>query len=292
MTLDRFVQLVVVVTLVEMMITTGLGVTLSELFRVASNFRLVSSAFIANYLCVPAAAVFLLYLIPSSPTVTAGFLILAVCPGGPYGPPFTMFAKGNFAAAVSLMVLLACSSTIIAPLMLSVLLPMMTGDQPLQINSRAMIITLLATQVLPLSIGLGMRHKWPVLAERLLLPAQNVSKVMNLFSTGLILYAQFHTLVAIRPIGFAGMIALLLVSFAAGWLAGAPAGDNRKSMTLITSLRNVAVSLVIATSAFPGTTAATAVLAYALFEITGALLLAIWWGRRAQSISEKVSPVP
>ena len=281
MTLDQMVRLVIVITLFEMMITTGLGVTVSQLIKVATNFRLIGSAFLANYVCVPVAAIGLLLLIPSSPTVTAGFLILAVCPGGPYGPPFTMFARGNVPAAVSLMVLLAGSSAVIAPLLLSMLLPLMTGDQPLQIDTFKMVVTLLATQALPLCIGLGIRHRWPVLAGRIEVPAQNISKVLNVFSSGLILFAQFHTLVAIRPLAFAGMFALLLTSFAAGWLAGAPAGDNRKSMTLVTSLRNVAVSLVIATSAFPGTTASTAVIAYALIEITGSLLLSIWWGRRS-----------
>ena len=281
MTLDQMVRLVIVITLFEMMITTGLGVTVSQLIKVATNFRLIGSAFLANYVCVPVAAIGLLLLIPSSPTVTAGFLILAVCPGGPYGPPFTMFARGNVPAAVSLMVVLAGSSAVIAPLLLSMLLPLMTGDQPLQIDTFKMVVTLLATQALPLCIGLGIRHRWPVLAGRIEVPAQNISKVLNVFSSGLILFAQFHTLVAIRPLAFAGMFALLLTSFAAGWLAGAPAGDNRKSMTLVTSLRNVAVSLVIATSAFPGTTASTAVIAYALIEITGSLLLSIWWGRRS-----------
>ncbi len=279
MTLAQLMQIVVAITLIEMMITTGLKVTYSQLTAVATNWRLVGWAFLANYLCVPAAAVGLLLMFPTSPSVTAGFLILAVCPGGPYGPPFTMFARGNIAAAVGVMVLLAASSALLAPFLLASLLPLMTGDEPLQVNSIKLVITLLATQLLPLCVGLGIRHWWSPLADKLEKPAELTSKLLNVFSTGLVLFAQFHTLSGIRPIVFAGMLALLLFSFAAGWLAGGPAGDKRRSMTLVTSLRNVAVSLVIATSAFPGTSATTAVVAYALVEITGALLLAIWWGR-------------
>lgn len=280
MKLDQWIQIVVVATLVEMMMTTGLGVTLAQLANVVTNWKLVGAAAVANYVYVPLAAVGLLWLAQPSPPVVAGFLILAVCPGSPYGPPFTQFARGNVAAAVGVMVLLAGSSALIAPLLLSFLLPLLTGNQPLHVNSLEMVITLLVTQFLPLCLGMGIRHRWPKLAGRLEIPAQNISKVMNLFSTGLILFAQFPTLLAIRPIAFAGMLVLLLISFAAGWLAGGSAGDYRKSMTLVTSLRNVAVSLVIAASAFPGTSAMSAVVAYALVEITGALVLAIWWGRR------------
>ena len=64
---------------------------------------------------------------------------------------------------------------------------------------------------------------------------------------------------------------------------GGPGGDNRKAMTLTTALRNVGVGLVIATGNFADTPAVTATLAYGLFEIVGTMLLAFWWGRRAQA---------
>jgi BASS family bile acid:Na+ symporter len=280
MTLDQLFQIIMAITLIEMMVAIGLGVTFSQLYAVTTNWRLVVSALVANYVCVPAAAVGLLLLFQAPPAVTAGLLILAVCPGAPYGPPFTTIARGNIAAAVGLMVLLAGSSAVIAPLLLGFLLPLMTGSELLQINSARMVGTLLVTQLLPLCAGLCIRHWWPNLADKLERPAEVVSKFLNLFAAGLILFAQFQTLAGIRPMAFVGMLALLLVSLAAGWLAGAPGADGRRAMTLMTSLRNVAVSLVIGTSAFPGTPVVTTVLAYALIEISGSLLLAIWWGRR------------
>jgi BASS family bile acid:Na+ symporter len=77
------------------------------------------------------------------------------------------------------------------------------------------------------------------------------------------------------------MCALLIASLAAGWLLGGPGRENRKAMTLTTSLRNVGVGLVIATGSFPGTPALTATLAYGLIEIFGSLLLALWWDHAA-----------
>ncbi len=91
---------------------------------------------------------------------------------------------------------------------------------------------------------------------------------------GLILFAQFHLLLEIRPRGLLGMLALLIASWIAGYLLGGPASETRKAMTLTTALRNVGVGLVIATGSFPGTPAITAVLAYGILEILGSLLLA------------------
>src|SRR5438270_13242506 len=122
MSVDRLINVLVTVTLIEMMAAIGLGVTLADLAGVTRNWRLLARAGLANYVCVPAATVGLLLLFDAPPLVAAGFLILAVCPGAPYGPPFTAIAKGNLAVAVGLMVILAGASAVIAPVLLHYLL--------------------------------------------------------------------------------------------------------------------------------------------------------------------------
>jgi BASS family bile acid:Na+ symporter len=118
MTLDQLTKALVTITLIEMMMATGLGVTFGDLAGVARDWRLVARAGLANYVCVPAVTVGLLLLFDPHPMVAAGFLILAVCPGAPYGPPFAAIAKGNLAIAIGLMVILAGSSALIAPILL------------------------------------------------------------------------------------------------------------------------------------------------------------------------------
>lgn len=54
---------------------------------------------------------------------------------------------------------------------------------------------------------------------------------------------------------------------------------NRKAMAITTSIRNVGVGLVIATSSFPGTAAVTATLAFALFQSLVMALVALGWGK-------------
>jgi hypothetical protein len=100
--------------------------------------------------------------------------------------------------------------------------------------------------------------------------------------TAVILVVQGHLLAHIRLSSFVGMLALLVVSLAAGWLLGGPGSDNRKTLALTTSLRNVGVSLVIATGdIFAGTPAGPTVMVYGWVEIFGSLALALAWGRHA-----------
>jgi BASS family bile acid:Na+ symporter len=80
--------------------------------------------------------------------------------------------------------------------------------------------------------------------------------------------------------GFAGMLILLAASLVTGWLAGGPGRDDRRTMALTTSLRNVGLGLVIVTGNFAGTPAVSAALAYGIVEVLGSLMVALWWARQ------------
>jgi BASS family bile acid:Na+ symporter len=284
MTLDQLIGLLSSVTLFELMVTSGLGVTFADFVGIARNWRLVCQATLANYVCVPAAAVGLLLLfrphtqVPADfPLIAAGFLIAAVCPGAPYGPPFTGLARGNVVVAVGLMALLAGSSALLAPVLLHLLLPL-TSPEPLQVDVGKMLGTLMLTQLLPLCLGLAVRQWRPILAETLKKPARRLSLVLNLLLLSVILSVQFGILIRIPLRAYLGMFALVMLSVAAGWLLGGPGSGNRTAMALATSVRNVGVSLVIATGSFPGTPAVTATTAFALFQTIVLALVALGWG--------------
>ena len=86
--------------------------------------------------------------------------------------------------------------------------------------------------------------------------------VLNVATLALILTVQFDMLVGIPIRAFAGMSALVFAGLAAGWLLGGPAGETRITLAMATAVRNVGVSLVIATKSFPGTPAVTAATAF------------------------------
>jgi BASS family bile acid:Na+ symporter len=287
-TTDQLIQLLASVTLFELMVSIGLGVTFADVVDVARDWRLVARAALANYVCVPAAAVGLLLLFrphtqaPADfPLIAAGFLIAAVCPGAPYGPPFTAMARGNGVVAVGLMVLLAGSSALLAPLLLRLLLPLTSGDEPQQIQVGKVVGTLMLAQFLPLCVGLAVRQWRPALAEALGRPARLLSLALNLLTLAVILSAQFGMLIGIPPRAYLGMFALVAVSVAAGWLLGGPGGGSRTAMAMATSVRNVGVGLVIAADSFAGTPAVTAATAFALFQTLVMALAALGWGRLA-----------
>jgi BASS family bile acid:Na+ symporter len=285
MEVTQFVNLLAAVTLIEMMVTLGLGVRASDVLAVGKQWGLLSRALLANYVIVPGAALGLLLLFHASPMVAAGFLVAAVCPGAPYAPPFTSMAKGNVTLSVGLMVVLSASSAILAPMLLGFLLPLAVGHTVVEINVLKMIGTLLGAQLLPLCVGLWIRNSRPLLAERLKTPAKALSLCLNLLLLVVIIYVQFQTLSEIHLRGYLGMMCLVLATLLAGALVTRrPQSEAGKSMIVTTAVRNVGVSLVIATASFPGTAAITSATAYAIFQTITIALVALAWGRFTRDV--------
>jgi BASS family bile acid:Na+ symporter len=279
MSIEALVRLLLTVTLIEMMVAVGLSVTLQEVSRVASDFGLVLRAAIANYLLAPAAALALMALFRPQPMVAVGFLIAAVCPGAPYGPPFTGLAKGNIAVSVGLMAMLAGSSAVAAPLLLRALMPLIAGADRIEIDAVPMAETLLLIQLLPLAAGVAMRGLIPGVAGALVGPAKRLAILLNLVVLALVLYVQWDTLADIPRRGFLGMLLLVLATAASGWAVGGPDHGTRRAIIVTTAVHNLGVSLVIANANFPDTPAVTAVLAYAVVQTLALALAVLLWGK-------------
>ena len=277
--LDKLANILVVVLLMEMMVAAGLGVCLSDLAAVARNVPLLIRAGLANYVLVPAIAISLLYLFQASPIVALGFLLVSVCPGAPFAPALTAIAKGQVAVSVGLMVILAASSAVVAPLLLSSLSPLITHGANLKIDTVKIVTTLLMTQFIPLGIGLLIRAKRPLIAEKLKKPANLLSAVLSLLVFALIIALQYRTLVEVRAKGYLEICILIFLFLAAGLVLGGQPIALRKAIGLTTAARNVGVALVIATASFPDTAAVTAVIVFAIFQTMILVLFALLLAR-------------
>jgi BASS family bile acid:Na+ symporter len=292
MTTLQLINLLVTVTLISMMVTVGMGVTFSAIAGAAKNWRVVARAVLANYVLFPAAVVVLLVLFHAKEMVAAGFLILAVCPGAPFGPPITALAKGNVAVSVGLMVILAASSVFVAPALLVLLLPRVTGSGDLHVDVARMVGTLLISQLLPLLAGLLVRYWRPALAARLKKPFDVATRVLGLLAVVLVTAAQYRTLSEVKLTGLAAMLAMWLLSILFGWFAGDSRDGSRSAVAETTSLRNVGVAMVIASSSFSGTAALPAVVAYGLVSILASVLAAVVWAKWQRASGRPGAPAP
>ena len=178
-----------------------------------------------------------------------------------------------------MMLILAGLSALLTPALLGVLLPWVAPATDLRVDYPGIVRTLLVTQLLPLALGLGFHRAAPGWARLVDKPVGLLANALLLALVGVIVATQYEMLAAIRPRGWLGMGLLLTASLGLGWSCGGPDLASRKALATTTATRNVAVGLVIAASNFAGTPAVTAVVAYGLVSIFGALGCALLLGR-------------
>ncbi len=291
MNLASLVQLLTVAGLIVIMLSMGLKVTFAEVLAAMRKPRQVVAGLAANFVLVPAVTIGLLYLFNANPLVSAGFLILAVCPGCPVGPPFAALARGDVPHAIGQMVILAGVSALLSPALLCVLLAPLLSDSELRLDYLAIVRTLLIVQILPLAVGLAIHHAAPQWTKRISKPVNLLANLLLLAVVGLLLYKEYETLALVRLRGWIGMLLLLLASLGIGWLCGGPGLATRKSLALTTAARNAAVGLVIVSTNFADTPAVTAVVAYALVSILAALGCAVLFAAMPEATEMQALPL-
>src|SRR6185295_16476522 len=100
MRVDRLINVLSEITLIEMTVTIGLGVKFSDVLRVSRDYGRVTRALLANYILVPAAVLSLLLLVHVRTMIVLAVRVATVWLGAPYGTSFTAMAKGNEAVSV------------------------------------------------------------------------------------------------------------------------------------------------------------------------------------------------
>jgi BASS family bile acid:Na+ symporter len=274
----------------------GFKVTFPEVAKPMRKPRLVINGLVANFVLTPVATAALLYLVDANPLVSVGFLILAVCPGAPLGPPFTAVAKGDVPYATGQMVILAGLSVLLSPALLSLILPRLFPAGDLNIDYLSIVVTLLVSQMLPLGIGLSLHHFAPRFTGRIVKPLGLLGNLLLIGVVVLLLVQQYESLSSIRARGWIAMALLLAAMLGIGWVCGGPARATRKALAVTTGVRNAAVGLVIVSGNFADTAAVTAVVAYALLSIFATLgcafLLAAAAGPDANTPAESKSGSP
>jgi BASS family bile acid:Na+ symporter len=288
MSVDSLIRLLAILTLVGMMVTIGLEATISQVRNVVNRPRLLLGAFLASYALVPLAALGLLVEFHAAPIVAAGILMAVVCAGAPIGLQFTKMAKGDVPLAIGLMVVLAALSTVVSPILLYLVLPLLPGRQPLRINVVGMVVTLFLSQFLPLCAGLAIREKWGPLAQELEALYRRVSLALVLLLITVILAVQRHRLLSLRATEVLGIFLFVFITFAICWRLGSYIPTQR-AMTAATSIRNISAGLVLVTFSFPGTRAVSSAAVYALCQVVVLAFVFMAWGKASPTEEEQAN---
>jgi BASS family bile acid:Na+ symporter len=261
----------------------GMGLTLSlDDFREVGRRPFdVGIGVVAQFLIMPLLAVLLTKLIPMSPEVAAGVILVGCCPGGTSSNVMTYLSKGDVALSV------ACTSvtTLLAPLVTPFLV-WMFASQYLPVDAWAMFLSIVKVVLLPLAVGFVVQKLLPnaVKAAVPVLPLVSV--------VGIVLIVSAVVAASKGAIATSGLLifAVVVLHNGLGYLLGFFAAKafglslaKRKAIAIEVGMQNSGLGAALASAYFSPVAAVPSAIFSVWHNISGALLANYFSGRTQET---------
>jgi BASS family bile acid:Na+ symporter len=273
------VKVFAAVMLVSLTFGAGLQVDRDNLKASLKRVGLLGRALLANFVIVPILGVAIVKLFRLPIPIGTGILLMAIAPGVPLVLSQVRKRGGRLSLAVELAVVLPLLSIVTVPVTAAFVLPApIKAELPLG----HFAVTLVLFQLLPLILG--------IVVGGLLPGAARLARPLNLvfFAAAIALLALLSRAIldGIESVygsrGIYAMLAITLLSMAAGWLLGGPAREDRRILGIGTTLRNVGLASLIATTSLRSSQIAASVLIYLLIQFILTTAFGIYFARTAK----------
>ncbi|MBK6266782.1 bile acid:sodium symporter family protein [Marivirga sp. S37H4] len=235
-------------------IMLGMGMTLNVsdfrrvvLYPKAAIIGLSSQIVILPLLGFGLAAVFF-----ESPELAVGFILIALCPGGATSNLISHLAKADLALSISLTAISSLITNFSIPILLNVaLFHYMGGDQAVQLPLFKTFVQIFVITILPVSIGMLIKRKYPAFALR----SQKAMNIISLFFFILILLAAIlkereNIIPYFKQAGLATLL-LNVLSLLIGYYLGKMFSLNKRQSSAIaieTGIQNGTLAIALALS--------------------------------------------
>lgn len=256
MTLTTVLMLLIKTSLITLMVSLGLGLQPRKLAERQHQPWLVLRVVLGSCVLVPLVALLLLKL-PISQQMPAGarlgIALMALSPSAPLTLRKAGIHGGDAHLAAVLQVAAAMLAVVSIPL-LSDLFRAVFDVPGWDIRPSPVALQVGFMQVLPLTVGLLLRHWRAELGARWALPVQNAALLVSLSVVGLIVFMMLPKLLGFVSGNLPALAAMLWLTAAAlaiGYALGGGSREQRLTTALVTSMRNPGLALLFAVTHGP-----------------------------------------
>ncbi len=259
-------KIAAIVILVSLMFGTGLQCDRARLFAALRDRWLLGRALFANFVIVPLIAVVTVRLFHLGTPVAVGILLMAIAPGAPFiTRSGGTKAGGSLGFAVALAFLMPAISIVTIPSIAEIVLP--PGAET-HLPWLPFVAKLVALQLVPLLIGMFVSDRAPELAGKL-------QKPLGLIMLAAILVVFYHfgpslvkAFLSVRGSrGISAMFVVVVLSVVTGWLFGGARREMRRTLSIATTVKNLGLAALVATSNFSDKLVPATVMTYFLVQI-------------------------
>ena len=261
------------------LIMFGMGLTLSgrDFAEVLRRPFEVGIGVVSQFLIMPLIAVGLTSVIPMSPEVAAGVILVGCCPGGTSSNVMTYLSKGDLALSV------ACTSvtTLLAPFVTPFLV-WTFASQYLPVDATAMFLSIVKIVLAPLALGFILQKLAPKLV-RAAVPALPLVSV-----AGIVLIVAAVVAVSKGKIIESGLMifAVVVLHNGLGYLLGFFAARTfglslakRKAIAIEVGMQNSGLGAALASAHFSPAAAVPSAIFSVWHNISGALIANYFAGK-------------
>lgn len=253
------------------MLGLGISLTIADFKQIFVQPKAIFVGLLNQLLLVPLTGILLALVLPLSPEVAAGLIIMAAAPGGVSSNVTTYLLGGDSALSVSLTTVSNLLAFITLPLWTGLGLYLFTGSTKLAPVSPAQIIIPVAILTLiPIGLGIALRRRWPQLGQRLRRPLRiGLALLLMMAIVGYLVSERENLLYYLAQAGAATVILSLttiLLAFMMTWLFKL---DLRTGITLAndSAVQNVPLTLTLSATVLANPLMAITPVAYGLVQI-------------------------
>ena len=207
-------------SLAIIMIGIGLELKLSDFGLLFNNPKPVIAGILAQMLLLPILGIIVgLYLFEfSSPYIGAGFVILALSPGGSTSNLFTLLAKGDLALSVSLTAIGSVITPFWLPFAATIILSNIGQTDAIELNLLKTFIELFVISVIPITIGMLINAKKHSLSLKLRSPVKTISTLFLFLIIVALVIKNIDVLVANIYTVTPAALLLVVLAFLGGYV--------------------------------------------------------------------------
>lgn len=234
------------------MLGMGMTLTLNDFRNVARYPKAVFIGLSNQLLILPLLGYLIVLAFDLRPEIAVGIMLLAFSPGGATSNLISHLAKADLALSISLTAISSLVVNFSLPLLLNwSLAHFMGGEQAMQLPLLETFLQIFVVTILPVSIGMWIKNRFPVFTEKAL---KSVNLISAVFFVLILLMALLKERAHIVPYfleaGFPALslnVGALLLGYISGLFFGL-SKRQRVSISIETGIQNGTLAIGIALS--------------------------------------------
>lgn len=250
------------------MIGLGLELTLNDFKRVSKHPKAVLIALFCQLVILVGVAFILCKVLSLPPLLAVGLMLLAASPGGSTANLFSYLFKGDIALNISLTAINSVVAAVTLPLIMNFsILHFMQESQQITLPL-SKIVQVFAIIIVPVGIGMLIRHYAPKLTEKLNKPLRIFAVVFLIAIIALAIFAERQNIATyLTQVGLATAI-FCACSLAIGYFVPRLLGissTQARACAFEIGIHNSTLAMTIALTVMANTTIAMPAAVYSIF---------------------------